>query len=161
MKYILCLILIVICFLIAKGLSNQYKDRKQFLEITISFIDYISNEIRFRSCPIKQLCYSFDNSNILFNKTLQLYSQSLLSGEQFYLGDKEFQIFTNAERLNVEELFNCLGKYDTMSQLLELSHCRKNIEVLKDEAIKEYKKYSSLYLKLGLIIGIAISILLL
>ena len=160
MKLILCIALIVICFLLGRAFSIQYRDRKRIMESCLSFIDYVTSEIKYKSLSIKKICKNFNINNKQFLKLVDCYYDSLRVSTSFEIVSKEFNILSNEDKTLIENLFNSIGKYDVDTQVKELGKFREECEKQRELATLDYNKYSSLYSKLGLIIGIAISILL-
>ncbi len=68
---------------------------------------------------------------------------------------------TAEERTETENYFGTIGKGDTLSQRNYFAAKRKWLETKKEESEGEAKKRGALYLKLGLLAGLAVVILIL
>lgn len=60
----------------------------------------------------------------------------------------------------VSDYFSNLGKTDALSQIDYLNARKVQLLKLKDESCADYKKYSSLYVKIFFLIGVLAAILL-
>ncbi|MCD8040426.1 MAG: hypothetical protein LUF82_02805 [Clostridia bacterium] len=79
------------------------------------------------------------------------YISDLLNGKQLLKGaDGEF----------IESYLKNLGKTDAQSQIDYLAERKVYIKKFKDESFNDYKKYSSLYVKIFFMLGVLIAVLL-
>jgi stage III sporulation protein AB len=79
------------------------------------------------------------------------YVEELLDGKQLLSGeDEQF----------IQNYVAHLGKTDAQSQIDYLNQRQEELKKYKSESADEYKKYSSLYLKVSLMTGILIAVLL-
>lgn len=60
----------------------------------------------------------------------------------------------------IEEYAANLGKSDALSQIDYLNEKSENLKKLKEESLADYKRYSSLYIKIFFLIGVLAAILL-
>jgi stage III sporulation protein AB len=60
----------------------------------------------------------------------------------------------------LRDYFAVIGKTEAKSQIDYLNERKQVLKKYKDESEQEYKKYSSLYLKISLMVGILIAVLL-
>ncbi len=60
----------------------------------------------------------------------------------------------------ISEYIVNLGKSDAMSQIDYLNGRKSSLEKLKEESFTNYKKYSSLYVKIFFMVGVLIAVLL-
>ena len=89
--------------------------------------------------------------------------------ENYLLGKKNLEenmlfrkniCLTDDEKRTIFGFFKSLGKYDCENQIKEIEDYKKTFETSLVDAQAENKKYSSLYVKLGLMAGLIIAILL-
>lgn len=161
MKVILIVVLCVITTYIGYLLSRQYKQRRDLYVNLKDFVDKISSEIKFKNSSIKDLCLSYEkNYNGEFLKILKTYTKSLDEKSEFSLDDiAVVKSYTDEEKSLITNFFNSLGKFDLKTQIEDMNNFKRRFEEYCEDAKSEYKKYSSLFTKLGLIIGLAISII--
>lgn len=60
----------------------------------------------------------------------------------------------------IAEYFSSLGKSDALSQIDYLNGRKDGLSKLKEESSSDYKKYSSLYVKIFFLIGVLMAVLL-
>lgn len=60
----------------------------------------------------------------------------------------------------IADYFSNLGKSDALSQIDYLNERKAVLSKLKDESAAEYKKYSSLYVKIFFLLGVLMAVLL-
>lgn len=161
MKIILAIVLCAITTTIGYGLSKQYKKRKRFFEDIIDFSNKLSGEMRFRSSFVKDVCNAeCDNYGNELSITIKAFVNSLDKKQALNINSiQELSILTSDDKKSISNFFNSLGKYDLKTQLIEFENHKSNFQVQLQGAVEENKKYSSLFTKLGLIIGLAISII--
>lgn len=79
------------------------------------------------------------------------YVQDVLSGKSVLCGEDEKILKAYAD---------CVGTTDPLSQIDYLNERKSILKKLRDESAENYKKYSSLYVKIALMIGILLAVLL-
>ncbi|MGN0818125.1 MAG: hypothetical protein ACI4L9_04065 [Candidatus Coproplasma sp.] len=79
------------------------------------------------------------------------YVQDVLDGK-YVLGGDDGEILTAYAR--------CIGTTDPISQIDYLNERKIILKKMRDESAENYKKYSSLYVKIALMIGILIAVIL-
>ena len=161
-KLVICVIIVGLCALIGYGISISYTQRKKFFFELSNFLNSIKVDIQFSS---KKLDLIITNSlNIYMQKDfvriLKNYQKTLTVGriEKGSIFD-QINILTDQEKETIFQFLLKLGKTNSDSQIESInkthSVCMGYYEYAKDES----KKYGSLYIKLGVIVGSFIAII--
>lgn len=79
------------------------------------------------------------------------YVPKILKGEQLLAGDDE---------ITLREYFENLGKTDALSQVGYLSEKKAQLKKFKEDSFSDYKRYSSLYIKIFFMVGVMLAVLL-
>ncbi len=70
------------------------------------------------------------------------------------------EVLSGEDGILIKEYFKNLGASDSVSQIDYLNEKKSALKKLKEESMLDYKKYSSLYIKIALMAGILIAVLL-
>lgn len=105
--------------------------------------------------------YEF-NEQLLLNmkfsrQTLDKIAENFEFVPRFMRGEK---LLDGEDGETVSDYFSNLGKTDALSQIDYLNARKVQLLKLKDESCADYKKYSSLYVKIFFLIGVLAAILL-
>jgi hypothetical protein len=98
---------------------------------------------------ILNLKYGKENLNKVSDK--YKYVSAILNGQKVATGEDEKFI---------ENYISSLGATDAASQIDYLNERKVLLKKYKEDSYTQYKKYSSLYIKIALMIGILIAVLL-
>ena len=141
LKVLLCVLLFVLCVGCAFWLTRKYRKRKDFFYNLDLFNERLLNEVSYTRIPLPAFAEKYEFTGD-FRKMLE---------------DKkdDFQ----AEKYEFE-YFRMVGGGDAASQKTYLSALRKEIEDQRRASDEVYKRYFSLYLKLGVLAGLVLIILL-
>ena len=163
MKYVFIIIAIIVCSCIGWFLSQRYKKRKEFFNSLIMFSNKLSVDINFSRAKLSEVVNSFDKvysknlCGIKENYLNYLSSKNELVKEKLF--DKNVPA-TGEEKDLIFLFFKCLGRLDASGQTKEIENFKTRFIEMKDKADLEYKKYGSMYLKLGFIAGLFLAVLL-
>lgn len=120
-------------------LSADKKKRAQVFSELYEFNERMLLNLKFGKMRISQVAADFK------------YMPDIIAGKQILKGsDGQF----------IGEYIKSIGISDSSSQIDYLNERKANIKKLMDESKENYKKYSSLYVKIALMIGILIAVLL-
>lgn len=161
-KIMLCMGVIVFCGVIGYGVSNFYILRKKFFFCFNHFLICLKSDISFNAYNLVDIISKNINQNYQskeFKILLESYKYNLqgkLVKEAFF---KDIKILTAEEQDGIFNFFNALGKTDIKMQLEEIEKVLEANNLYYIDAKEESKKYSSLYTKLGVIIGAFIAVL--
>ena len=157
-KFLLCIAILAFTSGVGYFLASKYRQRKVFFTQFYEFNERFLREISYSKRPIREFivsnAYKGDFSELLKNYL------SVLGKE-----DELLNIFSEISYINQEEIktaidyFRSLGKGDSESQKNYFSNAKELIGEYKKKSETEYKKYADLYVKLGVLIGLAIIII--
>ncbi len=157
MKYILILIVFGICTYVGYLFSVKYSKRKKFFSALIAFADKLSLEINFSRERLKVLIENFDSKQ---RKSLLGVDETFL---QFLDKKEELSVDTMFKKANILKadekdavllFFKTLGRSDVENQTKEIGSFISRFSEIKTVCDQEHKKYGSLSLKLGVIVGL-------
>ena len=119
-------------------LSAGKKKRMQIYSELCEFNDRLIMNLKFDKSPLDKVAQSYKYSPVALN------GGKLLDGKD---GEVISDYFVN------------LGKSDAMSQIDYLNERREQLLKLKEQSQKDYKRYSSLYVKIFFMIGVLMAVL--
>ncbi len=134
------------------GKDRACKDKRVYLFFNALALmcDKILTDLSYKKSDVNSLLKG-DFNSIELNKTLKTYIKSnKLILPSFLNGDETFL---------VSELFNSLGKLDTASQIRHIEVYKAEVNKIAKEKYENYKKYSTLFVKLGFVGGLLIFVL--
>lgn len=164
-KYFILFIILVVCSLIGKYLSQKYVIRVNELEEIKNALNIFKTKIKFTYQPIPEI----------FDEIVQVSNQNI--GQIFYLAKEKMknetaniaweQAIDECENSLITEdknalktLSKLLGQTDVDGQISQIEITQKLLESQLKEAQEQKAKNEKLYSKLGTTIGLAIVIIL-
>ncbi len=164
-KYFILFIILVVCSLIGKYLSQKYVIRVNELEEIKNALNIFKTKIKFTYQPIPEI----------FDEIVQVSNQNI--GQIFYLAKEKMknetaniaweQAIDECENSLITEdknalktLSKLLGQTDVEGQISQIEITQKLLESQLKEAQEQKAKNEKLYSKLGTTIGLAIVIIL-
>ena len=164
MKIVLLCLIITCCTYIGFGFSSFYRRRVKFFLDIIAFQNKLVVEIAFKQNKLKEIIDEFvKRCGADFKSVLKNFKENYLLGKKNLEENMLFRkniCLTDDEKRTIFGFFKSLGKYDCENQIKEIEDYKKTFETSLVDAQAENKKYSSLYVKLGLMAGLIIAILL-
>lgn len=149
-KLLLSAAIIAFCIFLGYFAAGKYRARKKFYIQFYDFNERYLNELAYARRPLpvflKECAYVGD-----FEKAVNGFS------EQFAV--KKINYLTEDERNQLSGYFKMLGKGDSSSQSAFFSAQKNYLEEKKGGSESEAAKRGELYLKLGLLAGLAFVIL--
>ena len=158
LKIIICLSILIFTSGCGYYLARKYRQRKLFFRQYELFNEHFLQEISSFRRPLAEFISQRYYRNE-FNDLLRIYMNSLGKNVDLYDELEQFSFLTSEERREITEYFNSLGKSDSDSQNRFYNEMKGRIGILVKNANEEYKKYADLYVKLGVLIGLAIIII--
>lgn len=141
-------------------LSSKYKKRYLLYKECQEFFHFYKLQIGFSREKIKDIVNKFISSKdrvifpyeqyVLFLNNTSAYASYSLDGLDFLKKDEID--FLKAQYLSI-------GKYSVSEEMQNIDKILNEINVLTTQTNEQFKKYSSLYLKLGLIVGAAVGLI--
>lgn len=164
-KYFILFIILVVCSLIGKYLSQKYVIRVNELEEMKNALNIFKTKIKFTYQPIPEI----------FDEIVQVSNQNI--GQIFYLAKEKMKSETaniaweqsidecensliTEDKNALKTLSKLLGQTDVDGQISQIEITQKLLESQLKEAQEQKAKNEKLYSKLGTTIGLAIVIIL-
>lgn len=165
MKWVVSALIVGCCFYIGFGVANFYKKRESlFTELGI-FCGKLKSDIKFSSKPLKEILSEvIPTLKSPLKDILQKYLSMIVSGEftdfnnvskkisSVYLKDGEAEV--------IVQFLSMLGKSDCDNENETISAFEIRFNEFKNECFKDKKKYSSMYLKLSVLLGLFVCVML-
>lgn len=152
-KFLLCAAVLGLCVGCAFLLTRKFKQRSDFFYNLNLFNERLVNEVSYTKIPLPAFLEKYEFSGD-FKKMLEEKRTS-----DFQKNNYEFSYLKEDEKKFLHDYFFMIGKSDAASQKTYLSAVRAEIAELKRINEDTYKKYFSLYLKLGFLAGLILIIL--
>ena len=161
MKVILCIGVIVICAYIGYSISKTYIVRKKFFFCLSSFLSQVRREINFNSKKLEELLCGCNMNSKEFSTMVLNYKKLLLLGEDINKKNlfADMLILSQQEKDCILDFFKSLGKLDVYNQVNTIDNFYNIIQDYYTTAKEESAKYSTLYIKLGIIVGAFIALI--
>jgi hypothetical protein len=134
---------------------NRQRARLHYFYDLVSLIDRLISDVRFRQDKLTVVMSEYAatcNSSIMTH--LSEYTQC--AGGQLTLSRG---VLTGPEHARIHKFFASLGYTDSGTQLLELDGHRVEFAGYLDAVKNKHNKYGTVYVKLGLALGIGVGIL--
>ncbi len=151
-KLILCILIVVFCVVLGYFSAEKYRSRKLFFNEFSNFNDRYLNELSYSKKPLEQFLSEYEYRGD-FKKVIEKLRKRTQLGI-------DFSYLTKEEISDCSDYFAMLGRGDSRSQTEFFITRRAQLSDKKDKTEKEAKRRSELYLKLGLLFGLALVILL-
>lgn len=146
---------ILLCFstLIGYILSGKFTDKQSFYYNFITFNSKLKNELHFGQSTLISIIKDIDKDSDFY----KLFYRCVIENKDYYninyLSKKENDYF----KMYLQDV----GKGDVKSQIEYLENINKTITLEYDKILEQNKKYKTLYIKMGFLIGLILLILVL
>jgi len=138
--------------------SKRVKRRASYYEALLDFIGHVNSEIKFRKNSVKKICEDFLASNQTpFNKNLSEFASTPIP----YNMVLSRGVLKKTELEEVRQFLLSLGTLDSETQSLDLELQREKFSAIADKNAKKRTQFSSMYVKLGFLAGLALGIIIL
>lgn len=159
------MILIFLCMfiglLIGKLLSKKIARKYLFYKDIVDFLAYTKLNVSSYQTKLQDIVKSYTNnkkSNIFDFDDFDKYLKDTSINAKFYLNDVNF--ISLQEKQEIEESLMSMGKYNVENEIENLRKVDMNLRDKMEESYEVLKKYSSIYIKLGILFGVLLGILL-
>jgi len=161
MKYIILLGIVFICGYIGYGLSLYYSNRLKFFKNLELLFEKLSLEINFSQHKLISIMQDFTTTNKDVLKVINNYIGCLNNNMKLTndLLFKDMKILNEEEKNILNLFFFSLGKLDVANQIKQLKGQKEQIKQFYLKAEQEAQKYVPLYMKLGIIFGLAFALI--
>ncbi len=157
MKYVILTAVVILCGFIGYLFSRKYKQRSNFFSALILLCQKFDVEINYSRERLKNIFLSLDEkikknlSGIDKNYLLYLDKEIELEKSELF---KNIGFLKESEKDVIFPFFRTLGRSDVDSQSKEIKNYLTRFESLFSSADAENKKYGTLSIKLGVILGL-------
>lgn len=151
LKFLLAALIIAFCVFLGYLASGKYRARKKYFSQLALFNERYLSELSYTRKPLAEFIASFPYTGD-FDKSLKGLTENRNA-------KVDFSYLNADERKLCGDYFTALGTGDSDAQKGYFSAQKRNLEEKKTESEKECKAKSELYLKLGLLAGLAFVIL--
>ena len=152
-KFILSGLIIAFCVLLGYFAAEKYRSRKKFFAQLSDFNERYLTELGYRRKPLDGFLSDYTYTGDFGKVISALACRKSLELKYGYL--------TKEEKGELEDYFSTLGRGDSASQSGYFTSKRQPLAAKKATSEKEAKAHSDLYIKLGLLAGLAFVILIL
>ena len=159
-KGLVCLSILIFTTTIGYLFASKYRNRKVFFLQFYQFNEGFLRELEYMKRPLRQFIESCVYKGD-FLDILQRFLENLGDYELFLSNFPEIGYINNEEMRLIDDYFNSLGRGDTVTQRQHFSNLREVIGSISKKCELEYKKYGDLYIKMGVLIGLAIIVVIL
>ena len=156
MKWIVIILLITTIMLVARGLSQQYKDKHLFYVNLQSFFKQLKLNLSFKQDKIENFIDAFEADN-QFKSFLNCYKLFLQGNENAFEG---FKVIDSNEIVELNQMMKSIGCHDTKSEIEQLDSFIERINLKLEKTREDKQKLCPLIIKLSLLFAIAVGILL-
>ena len=151
LKFLLGVLIVAFCTFLGYCAAGKYRARKSFYSQLNAFNEKYLAELKFSRKPLSQLIKEFSFTGDLAETMGKLQKTRTVAVDFAYL--------TKEERSYIAEYLSMLGRGDSHSQTGYFSAQASLLAESKKKSESEAKSYTELYLKLGLLAGLAFVIL--
>lgn len=150
-KLLLSGVIIAFCIFLGYLAAGKYRSRKKFFSQFCSLNERYLTELGYARRPLEEFFgeYTYEGD---FGKLVERFKR-----ERNLLNS--FPYLTEEEKRLIEDYFSMMGKGDSHSQNGYFNTQKSALEEKKKSSDREAKERGDLYLKLGLLAGLAIVIL--
>jgi len=160
MKLFLCVTLVFGFAYIGYCISTTYILRKKFFFALNNFLNNLKVDVNFSLKKLENILETTSSNSKEFNCLIENYKLSLncatLQKEELF---KNITILNADEKESIFLFFKSLGKTDVLNQVAIIDGTLEINKSYLNKANEEGKKYSTLYTKLGIMLGALVALL--
>ena len=150
LKLLIGILSIVISVKIGADKAKKDKSAYDYFNGLVNLCDKILSDLSYKKSNIDKLL------------SIKLQSKDLNDTLNYYLKSNELKFpdyISVDERFLIEDIFNSLGKVDSLSQIKNLEASKIELIKITKEKYEKYKKFNTLFIKLGFISGLLVFVL--
>ena len=164
MQILLGFIVLIGCSYLGYGLGNYYVRRHKFIVNLINFANHLKVEISFSKNNLSNIIEShIEESDASFKSVLKGYLGALKTTDYITVEVLKKNINTiyleENEKEQMLQFFNFLGKSDADNQVEIINKSLNIFNNFLKNSVVEKQKYSGMFKKLGVLIGIFVLII--
>ena len=146
MTFIFAVFTFTTCVFASVWLTSKYKFRKQFYSDFLTFNKMLESEVRFGQKSIYALFEEIKENTDFYVSIKNKVSNSKTPFDKDYLRNDEIVYFN--------EYAKNIGTSDRVTQIEYLGDVTESVKEKAKFCQEEYAKYTSLYIKMGILIGL-------
>ncbi len=146
MRLVLGLVAFALCVILSMFLSAKYKERKDFFNDFSFFNKSLIKEVGFGQKTLGEMLNRINNNSYFFVKLKSEIFNIKINAQKNMLKYDEIAYF--------DEYVSNIGTSDKESQIEYLKTVNEYLKEKVDKTQEEYKKYTALYIKMGILIGL-------
>jgi stage III sporulation protein AB len=150
--------------LIGMAARRHYRQRLEIYSELCAFINLLKSEISFLKTPVGGVIDEFcQGKNGVFHAALKKYNEDLKKGapQNQCAENLELSPLKTGEKKEISKFLCSLGKLPQKEQLNELECYGAKFSVLQKKSEEECKRLGGMYLKLCVLLGLALMIIVL
>ena len=156
MKIVLIIILVFMIMLIAKKVSEQYKDKYDFYCNLHSFLCQFKINLSFKQEKIVEFL-----NNLTPRKHFKLFIEDYIEYLQTEVVNFDNLVFLDSDEINaLEDIVESLGKHDVQTEIGQLDSFIETINAKLTQAEQDKNKICPMIIKLSFLFALALVILL-
>lgn len=150
-KFLICICIVAFCIFLGYLAAAKYRSRKKFFSQFEAFNERYLTELTYARKPLAEFLREYSYSGD-FAKTVGAFAQRRET-------EPKLSFLTKDEKKLCADYFGMLGKGDAVSQKSFFSARKAELNEKKSASERDAKSRGELYLKLGLLAGLAFVIL--
>ncbi len=162
MKIILIIVVFICCVFIGLKISQYYKKRKKFFNSLCSYCDNLKISISYSQEKLNNITQKFikeqQDEFAKLLKDFEFFIQNKISENEFR-NCKELYFLNKDEKEDIMCFFCSLGNMAKDEEIEKIEISTLKFQNYYKKVSDDYKKFSSLYLKLFIVIGLAVVII--
>lgn len=156
MKIALIVILVFVIMLIAKALSEQYKDKFDFYFNLHNFLCQFKINLSFKQDKINEFLSNV-NAKKHFKLFIEDYKEYLQTEK---LSFQNLTFLEEEEKFILEDLIKSIGNHDVKTEMGQLDSFIETINIKKQQTEADKNKICPLIIKLSLLFAVGLAIIL-
>ncbi|MBQ9795885.1 MAG: hypothetical protein IJW36_02890 [Clostridia bacterium] len=156
MKWFLIIVLIFVVMLIARAVSEQYKEKYDFYSNLKTFLQQFKINVSFRQEKINDFLNNV-KAKKQFNMFIEAYKEYLKKDE---INFKEIKVLDIEEKNQLETIIRNIGKFNAENEISQLEAFLVEIDEKLIKAEADKNKLCPMILKLSLLFAVGLAILL-
>lgn len=156
MKWILIIVLILVIMLIARAVSEQYKDKYDFYNNLKLFLNQFKINLSYKQDKIIEFLNK-TSCKKQFSIFIESYKSYLKNNT---LNLDEIKILDDEEKKDLHDIVISIGKHDVKSELSQMESFLQTVDLKLTKAMEDKNKLCPMIIKLSLLFAIGLAILL-
>ncbi len=156
MKWILIIVLITVIMIIARAVSEQYRDKYNFYKNLKDFLASYKINVSFRQEKINEFISNVSSSR-QFTLFLNEYKEFTRTGK---INLDSIKLLDDDEKVELRKIVTSIGRLDAKNEAGQVDNFMLSVDAKLKSAESDKNKLCPMILKLSLLFAIALAILL-